>query len=80
MLNFTIRRLLFTIPVLLFISFAIFLLLDLGSCSHRHDFPTPNSWSRSKVNEMIGCPHRLFIVLHNNDRIAQIAQLFQGGQ
>ena len=30
MFNYTIRRLLFTVPVLLFISFVIFLLLDLA--------------------------------------------------
>ena len=55
MLNYTIRRLLFTIPVLLFISFIIFLLLDLAPNDPTGNLPmTIPPDVRERIRESLG--------------------------
>ena len=55
MLNYTIRRLLFTVPVLLFISFIIFLLLDLAPSDPTGNLPmTIPPDVREKIKESLG--------------------------
>ena len=55
MLNYTIRRLLFTVPVLLFISFAIFLLLDLAPNDPTGNLPlTIPPDVREKIRQSLG--------------------------
>lgn len=55
MLNYTIRRLLFTIPTLLFISFIIFLLLDLAPNDPTGNLPmTITPEVREKIRESLG--------------------------
>jgi len=55
MLNYTIRRLMFTIPVLLFISFIIFLLLDLAPNDPTGNLPmTIPPEVREKIRESLG--------------------------
>jgi peptide/nickel transport system permease protein len=55
MLNYTIRRLLFTIPVLLFISLIIFLLLDLAPSDPTGNLPlTIPPEVREKIRESLG--------------------------
>ncbi|HGG06495.1 MAG TPA: ABC transporter permease [Aliiroseovarius sp.] len=55
MLNYTIRRLIFTVPVLLFISFIIFLLLDLAPNDPTGNLPlTIPPEVREKIRESLG--------------------------
>lgn len=55
MLNYTIRRLMFAVPVLLFISFIIFLLLDLAPGDPTGDLPmTIPPEVREKIRESLG--------------------------
>ncbi len=55
MLNYTIRRLMFTVPVLLFISFIIFLLLDMAPNDPTGNLPlTIPPEVREKIRESLG--------------------------
>jgi peptide/nickel transport system permease protein len=55
MLNYTIRRLMFTVPVLLFISFIIFLLLDLAPSDPTGNLPmTIPPDVRERIRESLG--------------------------
>src|SRR5262249_49197432 len=41
------------------------------------DLAPLNSWAGAKVNDMIGCAHRLFVMLDDDDRVALVAQARQ---
>jgi len=62
MLNFTIRRLMFTIPTLLFISLIIFLLLDLAPNDPTGNLPlTIPAEVREKIRESLGLGQPIYI-------------------
>ena len=42
-----------------------------------HDFSTFSSGFRSHINNPVGGSHHILVMLHNNDSIAKIAQLFE---
>jgi len=43
----------------------------------KHHFPTQSSGFWPHINDIVGGKHHVFVVLYHNDRVAQIAQLFQ---
>ena len=45
-----------------------------------NDFPAVDARPRAEVDYEIGLPDRFFVMLHDQDRIAQIAQALQGGK
>ena len=62
MLNYTIRRLLFSIPVLLFISFIIFLILDLAPSDPTGNLPlTIPPEVREKIRESLGLGEPMWV-------------------
>ena len=40
--------------------------LDVAQRARRHDFSTVNSSTRTKIDDVIGAPHRFLIMLDNN--------------
>ena len=42
-----------------------------------HHFTTLVARKRPHINDMIGLPHHLFVVLHHHDRVIQITQMLQ---
>ena len=62
MLNYTIRRLMFTVPVLLFISFIIFLLLDLAPNDPTGNLPmTIPPEVRQQIRESLGLDQPIWV-------------------
>ena len=45
--------------------------------SFDHDFTATHTRTRAKVDQVIAGPHRVFVVLDNDDRVAKIAQIFK---
>ena len=43
--------------------------------TRRHDFSSANARARSKIDQMIRRPHRVFIMLHHDHRVAHVAQV-----
>ena len=52
-------------------------LFDLGRCAGRNDLATQNTCSRSDIDEVVTCTHRLLVVLDDADRVAAIAQFLE---
>ncbi len=48
---------------------------DLVRGAGGHDFAAANSGTRAKVDDQIGGPHRVFVVLDDDDRVAHVAQM-----
>src|SRR6266542_1336935 len=40
----------------------------------RHDLPAVNSSTRTKIDDVIGAPHRFLIMLDNNQRVSFVPQ------
>lgn len=84
MLNYTIRRLLFTVPTLLFISFIIFLLLDLAPNDPTGNLPlTITAEVRERIRESLGLGQPIHIRYYKwcvqffvNEPINIIEQMF----
>ena len=51
----------------------IFRALDIPQCSGRHDFSAMNAGARAKIDNIIGTPHRLFIMFDDDERIPFLA-------
>jgi hypothetical protein len=58
-------------------SFGILGPLDVAQCSGDNDFTAVDPGTRSEINDVIGAPHRLLIVLNHNERITFTAQRCQ---
>ena len=46
--------------------------------AHKDDFAAEASRTGSHVDDMVGLKHHILIVLDDDDRIAEVAQLLQG--
>ena len=54
-----------------------FVFLDVGGLAMRDDFAAVNAGSGAKVNHVISAHDRVFIMLHHDHSVAQIAQTFE---
>ncbi len=48
--------------------------------AHRHDFAAAHARAGAEVDDVVGRPHRVFIVLDDDDRVAQVAQAGERGE
>ncbi len=45
-----------------------------------HDLPAANARPRAEIDDVIGCAHRVFVVLDHDDRVALVAEAAQGAK
>src|SRR3989440_12804727 len=50
----------------------------IGGRALGHDFATMFPGSRTNIDDVVGRPHRVLVVLDNEQRITQVAQAYQG--
>ena len=55
----------------------VFRALDVAQGSLRDDFPAMRACARAKIDNMVSAPHRLVIVLDNDQRVPLLAQCGQ---
>ncbi len=53
---------------------------DLLGRSRRHDAPSLRARAGADVHDVIGCEHRFLVVLHDDQRVPEVAQAAQGVQ
>jgi hypothetical protein len=41
------------------------------------DFAAPDAWARTKVDQIIGRAHCVFVVLNDNDGVAEITKMLK---
>ena len=46
-------------------------------CAFKHYFAAQSSGSRTEVYHVVGCQHHVFVVLHDDDGVARVAQLLE---
>src|SRR4051794_952234 len=52
----------------------IWIFRNIAQRSARHDLASVNSSARSEIDDVIGAPHRFFIVLHHYQRFTLVPQ------
>ncbi|MCY1182154.1 hypothetical protein D9M73_227000 [compost metagenome] len=51
-----------------------------GRCTFGDDMPTVDPCARADIHYIVGQANRVFIVLHHDHRVADVAQVFQSAE